>query len=246
MIFENYKNPEKGMEKIIHLRGFGLNLNENTSGDEDENSIVRIQSYKEFLKRKILVIHMKTPDLNIENRLKILNIPFISLSYSDPDLVKKIKNLEYFGIIISGSRTSNGILPGIPEEILKSNLPKLGICYGAMVIAQELGASIKDQKKEDKELSSPVIAKLEKSPLFDGIDVNDNVIVTMNHHNVFDCPKECKIIASTKKTPVAAFEKIKDKIFGIQFHPEKGMLGNLIFKNFFNICKKNEEDNTPV
>lgn len=150
MIFENYKNPEKAMEKIIHLSGFEPRLNQNTSGDADENSIVRIQSYKEFLKRKILVIHMKTPDLNIENRLKILNIPFISLSYLDPDLVKKIKNLEYFGIIISGSRTSNGILPGIPEEILKSDLPKLGICYGAMVIAQKLGASIKDQKKRTK------------------------------------------------------------------------------------------------
>jgi len=241
MIFENCKNPVKGMEKIIHLSGFEPRLNENTSEDKDPHSIVRIQSYKEFLKRKILVIHMKTDDLNIESHLKILNIPFISLSYTDPDLVKKINKEDYFGIIISGSRRSDSeFLPGIPEEILKSKFPKLGICYGAEVIAQYLGSSIRKQKKMDTE-HSPVIAKLEKSPLFDGVDVNDNVIVTMNHNNVFGCPRGCKIIASTKKTPVAGFEKIKDKIFAIQFHPEKGILGNLVFQNFFNICKENEQ-----
>ena len=42
-----------------------------------------------------------------------------------------------------------------------------------------------------------------------------------------------------QKIQVAGFEKIKDKIFAIQFHPEKGILGNLVFQNFFNICKKN-------
>jgi GMP synthase-like glutamine amidotransferase len=218
----------------------------NKLSESDEHSIVRIQSHKEFLERKILVIHMKTDDLNIESHLKILNIPFISLSYSDEDLIKKIRSEKYFGIIISGSRRSDpNLLPGIPEEILKSNLPKLGICYGAEVIAQDLGVSIVKQKKEDRE-NSPVIAKLKESPLFDGISVDCDVIITMNHNNSFGCPEGCKIIASTKKTPVAGFERIKDKIFAIQFHPEKGMLGNLIFKNFFNICKKNEEENTRI
>ena len=44
---------------------------------------------------------------------------------------------------------------------------------------------------------------------------------------------DCKKIASTRLTPIAGFENIKKGIFGLQFHPEKGFIGEIIFKNFF-------------
>ena len=179
---------------------------------------------------------METLDSNIESRLKMCDIPFISLLYSDEKYPEKVRKMDFFGIIISGSKNSDpDLLPGVCDIILDSKVPKLGICYGAELLAEHLGAKIREQKESDKEYF-PVIGKLYPSRLFEGIDVNSDVIVNMHHDYVFDCPKGCKIIASTDKTPVAGFEDTEKNIFGLQFHPEKGILGNLIFKNFFEIC----------
>ena len=63
----------------------------------------------------------------------------------------------------------------------------------------------------------------------------------MSHEDaVVKLPKNFHIIASTKESKLTIIENIKEKIYGVQFHPEVTHTdnGNQIFKNFlFKICK---------
>ena len=63
----------------------------------------------------------------------------------------------------------------------------------------------------------------------------------MSHQDaVIKLPKKFKVIASTKNSKYTVIEHLKDKIYGVQFHPEVTHTenGKEIFKNFiFSICK---------
>ena len=63
----------------------------------------------------------------------------------------------------------------------------------------------------------------------------------MSHEDaVVKIPKNFKIIASTKDSKLTAIENTKDRIYGVQFHPEVTHTdnGTQIIKNFlFLICK---------
>ena len=63
----------------------------------------------------------------------------------------------------------------------------------------------------------------------------------MSHQDaVVKMPKNFKTIASTKNSKLTIIENSKDKIYGVQFHPEVTHTdnGKQIFKNFlFDICK---------
>ena len=57
---------------------------------------------------------------------------------------------------------------------------------------------------------------------------------------VVKLPKSFEIIASTKNSRLTIIENSKEKIYGVQFHPEVTHTenGKQIFKNFlFRICK---------
>ena len=65
--------------------------------------------------------------------------------------------------------------------------------------------------------------------------------VWMSHEDaVVKLPKNFKTIASTKDSKLTIIENTKEKIYGVQFHPEVTHTenGRQIFKNFaFSICK---------
>ena len=63
----------------------------------------------------------------------------------------------------------------------------------------------------------------------------------MSHEDaVVKLPKNFRAIASTKASKLTIIENTKDKIYGVQFHPEVTHTdnGKQLFKNFlFLICK---------
>ena len=63
----------------------------------------------------------------------------------------------------------------------------------------------------------------------------------MSHEDaVIKLPRNFNMVASTKNSKLTIIENPKDKIYGVQFHPEVTHTdnGNQIFKNFlFLICK---------
>lgn len=124
--------------------------------------------------------------------------------------------MEPAGIIFSGGPASVNIdgAPQIDPGIYELGVPILGICYGAQLIAKQLGGTV--ARFEAGEYGRTDM-KVAGGRLLDGQPAEQTV--WMSH---FDCiseaPEGFAVIASTASAPVAAFES--DTICGVQYHPE--------------------------
>jgi len=136
-------------------------------------------------------------------------------------------------IILSGGPSSvyEENSPRLDAKILELGIPVLGICYGFQVLAQALGGRVdKTGKREygatDLELSSGGTL-LASQP--------DLQVCWMSHGDqVMEAPSGFEVLASTATTPVAAFESLDKRIFGVQWHPEvkHSEQGQQVLKNF--------------
>lgn len=148
------------------------------------------------------------------------------------------KDTNVKGVILSGGARSVYAkdAPKFDPEILKLNVPILGICYGHQLIAYLAGGKVVAGYAGEYGLAEAEVAQ---SPLFG--NVNKSQKVWMNHGDLVEnLPDDFKIVASTEYSKIAAYENIQKKIFGIQFHPEVTQTegGEKIFKNFiFDICE---------
>ena len=165
--------------------------------------------------------------------------------YSEVITPKKLKKLRDFnkvkGLILSGgpSTVTAVKFDSISKEIFKKKIPILGICYGLQLIAKLFGGKIKPSKKS-REFGRAFLYK-KKNSLLTNKYLNSKKAVWMSHEDaVVKLPKNFKIIAYTKNSKLTIIENTKDKIYGVQFHPEVTHTDNgiQIFKNFlFLICK---------
>ena len=159
-----------------------------------------------------------------------------------PGDVNKIKDFDKFkGLILSGgpSTVTKKKHQTISKEIFRKKIPILGICYGLQLIAKIFRGKIKSTKKK-REFGKADIFEKRKSLLTKNF-FSLNQRVWMSHEDaVVKLPNGFKIIASTKDSKLTILENAKEKIYGVQFHPEVTHTdnGEEIFKNFlFSICK---------
>lgn len=137
-------------------------------------------------------------------------------------------------VILSGGPESvtHGTSPRIPDIILKSGLPLLGICYGQQSLCAQLGGVV--EGSEEREFGRANLQIIKSSPLFDGI-VQSEIQVWMSHGDrVTALPDGFEIIAKSEHAPFAAIADEKRAIYGVQFHPEVVHTpdGAAILKNF--------------
>ncbi len=129
---------------------------------------------------------------------------------------KEVAGLHPAGIIFSGGPKSVRIdgAPQIDPAIYELDIPILGICYGAQLIAQQLGGTVSQFEAGEYGRTS---LQVTGGSLLDGQPTEQDV--WMSH---FDCitevPEGFAITASTKNAPAASFEN--DRIFAVQYHPE--------------------------
>ena len=159
-----------------------------------------------------------------------------------PKKIKKLKNYNNIrGIILSGgpSTVTTAKFERVPQEIFKKKIPILGICYGLQLIAKIFGGKIKPSNKR-REFGRAFLYKKNSSLLTKNF-LNNKRLVWMSHEDVVvKLPKNFKLIASTKESKLTIIENTKNKIYGVQFHPEVTHTdkGKQLFKNFlFLICK---------
>ncbi len=136
-------------------------------------------------------------------------------------------------IILSGGPSSvyESGSPALDREILELGIPILGICYGFQTLAQALGGRVdKTGKREygatQMKVSSPGVL-LQSQP--------DLQVCWMSHGDqVMEAPEGFEVLASTETTPVAAFENVALRIFGVQWHPEvkHSEQGQRVLENF--------------
>lgn len=153
------------------------------------------------------------------------------------------------GIILSGSPFSVND-PNAPKpEVLKlaQQVPVLGVCYGAQLMAQQSGGTV--AKSDKREYGRAHLNILEPSLMLQGLDANSQV--WMSHSDSIKAlPENGKILANTSSIPVAAYELSGSvyPIFGLQFHPEvyHSTEGFKIIQNFLVAVCKIKQDWTPA
>lgn len=127
--------------------------------------------------------------------------------------------------------------PKIDAELLKLGIPILGICYGAQLIAHQLGGSV--EKANHREYGSrQLVANAEKNPLF--AQIPTQTTCWMSHtYQVERLPEGFTALAHTDSCANAAFGNENSRIYGVQFHPEvvHTSAGTALLHNFlFNVC----------
>ncbi|SHH38813.1 glutamine-hydrolyzing GMP synthase [Tepidibacter thalassicus] len=152
--------------------------------------------------------------------------------------IEKIKEKNPKGIIFTGGPSSvyQEGAPRVSKEIFNMNIPILGICYGAQLMAYMLGGNVKRGNK--REYGKTEI-NYEDSLLFKGIEKKN--ITWMSHTDLIDkLPNGFKASAFTRDCPIAAMEDENKKLYGVQFHPEveHSIEGFKVIKNFlYEVCK---------
>ena len=123
-------------------------------------------------------------------------------------------------IILSGGPNSviDELAPRIPDNILKSGLPILGICYGQQALCQQLGGRV--EGSDEREFGRATLNIIEETLLFDGINGTD-IPVWMSHGDrVAALPDGFDVIGRSEHAPYAAIADLQRNIYAVQFHPE--------------------------
>lgn len=148
--------------------------------------------------------------------------------------IEKIKFKNPKGIIFTGGPNSvyEAGAPVYSCEIFELGIPILGICYGSQLMAHLLGGNV---KAADKREYGKIEMTIKDSALFEGAENN---FVWMSHTDYIEkLPDGFKVTAYTDSCPVAAYENVEKKLYGVQFHPEVKhtpdgikMLHNFLYK----------------
>ncbi len=191
-------------------------------------------------KDKILIIDFGSQVTKlIARRVRDLGV------YSEIITPKEAINFENFknikGIILSGgpSTVTKRKFQRIPKKIFLKKIPVLGICYGLQLIAKLYGGKIKSSSKR-REFGRAFIFRKNKSLLTRNFFKYKKSVWMSHEDAVVSLPKNFKAVAYTKNSKLTIIENSKEKIYGVQFHPEVTHTdnGKQIFKNFlFSICK---------
>lgn len=155
---------------------------------------------------------------------------------------EKITEFNPKGIILSGSPESVTLAetPRVPDVVMESDIPVLGICYGMQALAVQSGGQVAPSQK--REYGHAVLRKECDAVLFEDVFEQGNELsVWMSHGDkVASLPDTFACIASTDNAPFAAMKHKEKPWFGLQFHPEVTHTagGTQLLRNFvLTICE---------
>jgi GMP synthase (glutamine-hydrolysing) len=133
--------------------------------------------------------------------------------------VEEVARRRPKGLILSGGPASvyaDGA-PRLDPDLLELGIPVLGICYGMQLVAVSLGGRV--EGAEVGEFGRSRLTVREPGRLLAGLPPEQTC--WMSHRDtVFEPPPGFTALASSRESPVAAFESPERAIYGIQFHPE--------------------------
>jgi GMP synthase (glutamine-hydrolysing) len=146
------------------------------------------------------------------------------------------------GVILSGGPKSVNV-PGAPlldPAIYDAGVPLLGICYGAQLIARQLGGDVSNTGRGEYGRTLLTLTSDGPAPSVLFGSVPPTFDVWMSHFDgILSAPAGFRATAATFDVPVAALEDPSRGIFGVQFHPEVAHTygGQEILKAFlYDVC----------
>jgi GMP synthase (glutamine-hydrolysing) len=122
-------------------------------------------------------------------------------------------------LILSGGPNSvyDEAAPMADPAIWSGRVPVLGICYGAQLMARELGGDVLPTAK--REYGPANVSLTGDDGLFAGLDREQPV--WMSHgDSISRLPEGFRATAQTDSTPFAGLADTSRHLYGIQFHPE--------------------------
>ncbi len=167
----------------------------------------------------------------IARRVREANVFSLILPYTAS--VDEIRGHDPSAIILSGGPSSvhaDGA-PKCEHGVFELGLPLLGICYGAQLMAQELGGEVVPADKREYGIAH--LTQTDSTGFLDGMDPQTQV--WMSHGDlVTRLPGGFEAIGQTENCPFAAFANPSAKMYAVQFHPEvvHTPQGAKIFSNF--------------
>ena len=157
-------------------------------------------------------------------------VPYNKFPKDDPSVI---------GVILSGSPFSVYDERAFKVDLseIRGKYPILGICYGAQFISFTNGGKV--EPAGTREYGRAHLVKFDtENPLLKGIPANSQV--WMSHGDTITAiPDNFKVIASTEKVNIAAYQITGEKVWGVQFHPEvfHSTDGSTMLRNFVvDIC----------
>ncbi len=193
------------------------------------------------MQEKIIILDFgsQTTQL-IGRRVRELNtyceiLPYNKFPHDDPSVI---------GVILSGSPFSvyDEKAFKIDMSRIRGKYPVLGICYGAQFMAYSNGGTV--EPAGSREYGRAHLEKFDhNNPLLKGLPEKSQV--WMSHGDtITSIPDNFKIIASTDKVSIAAYQIEGEKSWGVQFHPEvyHSTDGTQLLKNFVvDICGSRQD-----
>ena len=148
-------------------------------------------------------------------------------------------DFEKYGAIILSPGPSDPDNAGITIDVIKRNinLPILGVCLGMQAIVQAFGGRI-IRAPEIMHGKQDVINHTGEN-LFHDIPQKFKAV---RYHSLCaeksSLPVELEIEAFSSDGTIQAVKHVKNKIFGVQFHPESFMTeyGDVLLSNFISIA----------
>ncbi len=127
-------------------------------------------------------------------------------------------------LVLSGGPKSVHVdgAPLLDPAIFDLGIPTFGMCYGAQVIAQQLGGKVGRNDQGEYGRTEMTNIPGTESKLLVG-DVPSEQTVWMSHFDaITDVPEGFVATARTEAAPVAVLENHERRIYGVQYHPEVG------------------------
>ncbi len=153
---------------------------------------------------------------------------------------QEIKSKAPSGIILSGGPSSvyAADAPRPDAALWNLGVPVLGICYGMQLMTEHFGGRVK--KADHREYGHADLEIDHSNGLFHGLD--EKMPVWMSHGDAADeMPTDFVRLAHSRNARFAAIANLKQKFYGVQFHPEVHHTpsGPQILKNFLSrVCRE--------
>jgi len=145
----------------------------------------------------------------------------------------QLRSMSPKALILSGSPSSVGrkSSPKVVKNVLETETPVLGICYGMQLMSHIHRGTV--GSGNGREYGFSEIEILENKGLFHGFKVGQKFPVWMSHgDSVGEVPEGALVTAKSGNCPVVAMQM--KNLHAVQFHPEVAhtAIGNKVLANF--------------
>ncbi|MFQ5764326.1 MAG: glutamine-hydrolyzing GMP synthase, partial [Rhodospirillales bacterium] len=133
-----------------------------------------------------------------------------------------LEDFAPMAVILSGGPASVAATgtPKAPDGLWAMGVPVLGICYGEMAMAAQLGGAV--TPSPTREFGRTAVEVVGDCALFEGVwKTGETHDVWMSHGDRIDAiPDAFQSVAQTETAPFAAIADEERRFYGLQFHPE--------------------------